>query len=71
MLATCTFWFVRMDNILFIFQAMYDAGRWPLSIYPAWLRIMLTFLVPVAFAVTELTPGVEARITELVKKAAS
>ena len=26
---------------------------------------------PVAFAVTELTPGVEARITELVKKAAS
>ena len=26
---------------------------------------------PVAFAVTELTPGAEARITELVKKAAS
>jgi|ERR1043165_305229 ABC-2 type transport system permease protein len=52
MLATCTFWFVRMDNILFIFQSMYDAGRWPLSIYPAWLRLLLTFLVPVAFAVT-------------------
>ena len=52
MLATCTFWFVRMDNILFIFQSMYDAGRWPLSIYPGWLRLLLTFLVPVAFAVT-------------------
>ncbi|HLX60102.1 MAG TPA: ABC-2 family transporter protein [Planctomycetota bacterium] len=52
MLATCTFWFVRMDNILFIFQSMYDAGRWPLTIYPTWLRLLLTFLVPVAFAVT-------------------
>lgn len=52
MLATCTFWFVKMDNILYIFQAVYDAGRWPLSIYPAWLRLMLTLLVPVAFAVT-------------------
>ena len=52
MLATCTFWFVRMDNILYIFQSMYDAGRWPLSIYPGWLRLLLTFLVPVAFAVT-------------------
>ena len=24
MLATCTFWFIKMDNILFIFQGMYD-----------------------------------------------
>lgn len=52
MLATCTFWFVRMDNILYIFQSMYEAGRWPISIYPGWLRLLLTFLVPVAFAVT-------------------
>lgn len=52
MLATCTFWLVKMDNILFIFQGMYDAGRWPLSLYPNWLRALLTFLVPVAFAVT-------------------
>lgn len=28
-LATCSFWFVRVDNILVVFQSMYEAGRWP------------------------------------------
>ena len=37
-LATCAFWFVRLDNILNIFQSMYEAGRWPIGIYPPWLR---------------------------------
>jgi len=52
MLATVSFWVVRVENILVIFQTMYEAGRWPVNIYPLWLRAALTFLVPVAFAVT-------------------
>jgi ABC-2 type transport system permease protein len=52
MLTTCSFWFVRVDNILVIFQSMYEAGRWPIGIYPGWLQVSLTFLVPVAFATT-------------------
>jgi ABC-2 type transport system permease protein len=51
-LATCSFWFVRVDNILVIFQSMYEAGRWPVGIYPQGLRWALTFLVAVAFAIT-------------------
>jgi ABC-2 type transport system permease protein len=51
-LATLAFWYVRMENILVIFGSMYEAGRWPVGIYPGWLRAMLTFVVPVAFAVT-------------------
>jgi ABC-2 type transport system permease protein len=51
-LATMTFWFVKVDNILVIFESMYQAGRWPIGIYPRWLRAALTLLVPVAFAVT-------------------
>ena len=52
MLASLSFWFVRVENILVIFQSMYEAGRWPISLYPGWLRFALTFLVPVAFATT-------------------
>ena len=26
-LATCVFWFIRLDNILNIFQSMYEAGK--------------------------------------------
>lgn len=51
-LATIAFWFVKVENILFVFQSTYQAGRWPISIYPRPLRIAFTFLVPVAFAVT-------------------
>jgi ABC-2 type transport system permease protein len=31
---------------------VYDAARWPVTIYPGWLRAILTFVVPVTFAVT-------------------
>jgi ABC-2 type transport system permease protein len=51
-LASLSFWFVRVENILVIFQSMYEAGRWPVSLYPGWLRYGLTFIVPVAFATT-------------------
>jgi len=51
-LATLSFWLVRLENILVIFGTMYEAGRWPVGIYPPFLRAALTFVVPVAFAIT-------------------
>ncbi len=62
-LATCVFWFIRVDNILVIFQSMYEAGRWPIGLYPHWLRFILTFLVPVAFAVTVPAEAISGRLT--------
>jgi len=61
-LATCSFWFVRVENILVIFQSMYQAGRWPVSLYPGWLRYGLTFLVPVAFATTVPAEALTGRL---------
>jgi len=63
MLATLTFWFLRIENILVIFQSMYEAGRWPIGIYPHWLRFILTFLVPVAFAITVPAEALSGRLT--------
>lgn len=60
-LATFAFWFVKLDNILNIFQSMYEAGRWPIGIYPPWLRSVLTFIVPVGFAVTVPSEGLTGR----------
>lgn len=61
-LATCSFWFIRTENILVIFQAMYQAGRWPVTIYPSWLRTTLTFLVPIALAVTVPAQALTGRL---------
>jgi ABC-2 type transport system permease protein len=47
-----TFWFVKFDNNVTILQALLDTGRYPSSVYPAWLRIVVTFVIPVAVATT-------------------
>ncbi len=62
MLSTTAFWFVRVENLLVIFSSMYVAGRWPVGIYPGWLRLTLTFIVPVAFAVTVPAEGLTGRL---------
>lgn len=62
-LATLSVWFVRVENILYVFQSMYEAGRWPISLYPPWLRYGLTFIVPVAFATTVPAQALTGRLT--------
>jgi ABC-2 type transport system permease protein len=52
LLSTVAFWVTRLDPIVELFDGMYQAGRWPVSVYPGWLRIGFTVLVPLAFAVT-------------------
>lgn len=63
MLTTAAFWVVRMDQITELFQGVYAAGRYPIGIYPGWLRLGLTFLVPVAFAVTIPAEALTGRLT--------
>ncbi|MEK6751978.1 MAG: ABC-2 family transporter protein [Chloroflexota bacterium] len=63
MITTTAFWFVRVHEIANLFEGLYAAGRWPIDIYPNWLRIGLTFLVPVAFAVTVPAEALTGRLT--------
>ena len=62
-LATLSFWFIRIENILVIFETMYQAGRWPIGIYPVWLKFILTFIVPIAFAITVPAEALTGRLT--------
>jgi len=47
-----TFWFTKFDNNVTILQALLDTGRYPSTVYPFWLRIIITFLIPIAVATT-------------------
>ncbi len=51
-LCTLAFWFVRVENLLVIFWSFMDAGRFPVDVYPGWLRITLSTVVPIGIAVT-------------------
>ncbi len=64
-LTSTAFWVVRIHEIVNLFQGVYQAGRWPVGIYPTWLQAGLTFLVPVAFAVTVPAEALTGRLTPL------
>lgn len=63
MITSSAFWIVRVHEIANLFEGLYAAGRWPVDIYPNWLRVGLTFLVPVAFAVTVPAEALTGRLT--------
>lgn len=51
-LVTTTFWFVKIVNIEEIVWQAVEAGRYPVDIYPRWLRFGLSYIIPVAFVIT-------------------
>lgn len=62
-ITTGAFWATRMGELVDLFEGVYQSGRWPVTIYPGWLRISLTYLVPVAFAVTVPAQAITGRLS--------
>ena len=61
-LVTLAFWFVRVENLLAIFWAFTEAGRFPVDIYPLWLRVSLSTIVPIGIAVTAPANAIAGRM---------
>ncbi len=61
-LGTLSFCVVGVENILVIFQSMYEAGRWPVSLYPGCLLCGLTFFAAAAFATTVPAEALTGRL---------
>lgn len=51
-LISLTFWFTKFDNNVTLMQALMDTGRYPSVVYPIWLRVIITFVIPIAVATT-------------------
>jgi ABC-2 type transport system permease protein len=62
-LATLSFWLVRLEYVLSLFTIVYQAGQWPLGIYPRGLRFVLALLVPIGFAVSVPAGALTGRVT--------
>jgi ABC-2 type transport system permease protein len=61
-LIALTFWFTKFDNNVTILQALLDAGRYPVTVYPIWLRILVTFVIPIAVATTVPLQGLRGEL---------
>jgi ABC-2 type transport system permease protein len=62
-LIALTFWFTKFDNNVTILQALLDAGRYPVTVYPVWLRVIVTFVIPIAVATTVPIQGLRGDLT--------
>jgi ABC-2 type transport system permease protein len=61
-LATGSFWVVNMWFLSEMFEGIYQVGRWPIGIYPGWLKYSMTYLVPIGFAVTVPAEALTGRL---------
>lgn len=61
---TTAFKWVRVEEITQLMTGIYEAGRWPVSVYPGWLRLSLTYFIPLAFAITVPAEALVGRLTE-------
>jgi ABC-2 type transport system permease protein len=48
LVVTAAFWVVRLDNLAFMFNALFDFGRWPRSVMKGALAFLFTFVLPLA-----------------------
>ena len=61
-MATGSFWVVNMGYLAELFEGVYQTGRWPIGVYPGWLRYSMTYLVPIGFAVTVPAQAMTGRL---------
>jgi ABC-2 type transport system permease protein len=52
MLGATSIWFVKIYNVTEVLRGLVEAGRFPMTAYPAAYRVFFTFVVPVAFLTT-------------------
>lgn len=62
-LMTLAFWFVKVDNLAFLFDSTFQAGRYPVGVYRRALRFVLTYVLPLAVVTTAPAAALIGRLT--------
>lgn len=56
------FWFVAVENVSTVFDALFESARYPASAYPRALRIVFVYLVPVVWSTTVPASALTGRL---------
>jgi ABC-2 type transport system permease protein len=49
---SAAFYVVRIDNLTYLFSSIFDAARWPSSVFRGLLHVVFTFVIPLALMTT-------------------
>ncbi len=62
-LSTLAFWFTRIEEVASLIWLHSTAGSFPIAAYPAWARVLFTFVLPVAFVTNVPAKAATGRLT--------
>ncbi len=69
-LMSLAFWFVAVENLSVLFDAVYEAARYPVSAYPGALRFLFVYLLPIAWTTTVPSSVLTGRLSPVAAAAA-
>lgn len=49
---SASFYVVKIDNLTYLFSSIFDAARWPASVFRGALRALFTYVIPLAVMTT-------------------
>lgn len=52
LVVSIAFFAVRVDNLLYLFQSVFDVARWPSTIFRGFLAVLFTYVLPLALMTT-------------------
>jgi ABC-2 type transport system permease protein len=52
LVVSLAFFVVKVDNLSYLFSSIYDAARWPASVFRGALAFFFTFVIPLALMTT-------------------
>jgi ABC-2 type transport system permease protein len=63
LVVSAAFWVVKVDNLSYLFQSLFDAGRWPITVFRGALHYLFTFVFPLALMTTTPALALLGRLT--------
>jgi ABC-2 type transport system permease protein len=52
LVVSASFWVIKVDNLSYLFGSLFDAARWPITVFRGGLRVVFTFVFPIALLTT-------------------
>jgi ABC-2 type transport system permease protein len=52
LIVSASFWVIRLDNLAYLFSAVFDAARWPIQVFRGVWRFLFTVIIPLALMTT-------------------
>lgn len=52
LIVSTAFYVVKVDNLTYMFSSIFDAARWPSSVFRGVLKFVFTFVIPLALMTT-------------------